>query len=64
MSSKNKQRKPNEEQSDSYDSDSSGGDDSEAYDGNEVSLAYYDLCVSQSIRSCAWENICATISWK
>lgn len=36
MSSKNKLKKPNEEQSDSYDSDSSG-DNSEAYNGNEVS---------------------------
>lgn len=35
MSSNNKIRKPNEEESDSYDSDSSGAD-SEAYDGNEV----------------------------
>lgn len=35
MSPKNKLKKPNEEESDSYDSDSSGAD-SEPYNGDEV----------------------------
>lgn len=43
MSTANKLKKPNEEESDSYDSDSSGAD-SEAYNENEVK---FDFCAKQ-----------------